>query len=54
MYLRFTIATLCPGHPSYVRGSPLFAKATLNLVNGNTPELEAQDQILTAMYVRET
>jgi putative alpha-1,2-mannosidase len=48
------IFPLCPGHPSYVFGSPLFAKATLHLVNGNTLELEAQDQGRAAVYVRET
>ena len=25
-----------PGHPSYVLGSPLFKKATISLINGNT------------------
>jgi len=45
---------LCPGHPAYVLGSPLFAKATLHLVNGNTLEIEAHNQGRDAVYVRET
>ena len=48
------IFPLCPGHPSYVFGSPLFAKATLHLVNGNTLEIEAPGQSHAAVYVRET
>jgi putative alpha-1,2-mannosidase len=45
---------LCPGHPSYVLGSPLFGKAMLYLVNGNTLEIEASGQSPAAVYVRET
>jgi len=39
---------------AYMFGSPLFAKATLDLVNGNTLEIEAQNQGGDAVYVRET
>ncbi|HEU5103072.1 MAG TPA: GH92 family glycosyl hydrolase, partial [Roseiflexaceae bacterium] len=48
------IFPLCPGHPSYVLGSPLFAKTTLYLRNGNTLEIEASGQGREAAYVRET
>jgi predicted alpha-1,2-mannosidase len=48
------IFPLCPGHPSYLLGSPLFSKATLHLVNGNTLEIEADGNSPEAVYVRET
>jgi predicted alpha-1,2-mannosidase len=44
---------LCPGHPSYVLGSPLFAKATLRLANGKTLEIEAPGNSRDAVHVRE-
>jgi predicted alpha-1,2-mannosidase len=45
---------LCPGHPSYVLGSPLFPKVTLYLANGNALEIEARGQGRDAVYVRDT
>lgn len=40
-----------PGHPSYVLGSPLFNKVTLNLPNGNKLEIEAIDNNAQNVYV---
>jgi len=43
--------SVTPGHPSYVLGSPLFKKATLNLSNGNKLEIEAIDNSAENIYV---
>jgi len=45
------IFPLCPGHPSFVLGSPLFAKATVHLENGKTLTVEAPDNSEGNVYV---
>ena len=42
----------CPGHPSYVLGSPLFKKATINLPNGNKLTIEAPNNAPNNPYVQ--
>lgn len=43
---------LCPGHPSYVLGSPLFRRATLHLTNGKTFTVFAPNNDSHNVYVR--
>ncbi|MFT5086688.1 MAG: putative alpha-1,2-mannosidase [Candidatus Latescibacterota bacterium] len=42
----------CPGHPSYVLGSPLFKKATLHLSNGKELVIEAPENSARNVYVQ--
>jgi len=42
---------LCPGHPSYVFGSPLFKHARLNLPNGKELLIQVQNNSPENMYV---
>jgi|TARA_B110000116_G_scaffold197407_1_gene172200 predicted alpha-1,2-mannosidase len=42
----------CPGHPSYVLGSPLFKKATVHLHNGKELVIEAPDNAAQNVYVQ--
>lgn len=42
----------CPGHPSYVLGSPLFKKATVHLPNGKELVVEAPDNDAKHVYVQ--
>ena len=41
----------CPGHPSYVLGSPLFKSATVHLPNGAELKVEAPDNDTDKVYV---
>ncbi|MEZ5277079.1 MAG: GH92 family glycosyl hydrolase [Opitutaceae bacterium] len=41
----------CPGHPSFVLGSPLFKKATVHLPNGRDLVVEAPDNSVHNVYV---
>ena len=43
----------CPGHPSYVLGSPLFKKATVHLPNGKELIIEAPSNDAENIYVQE-
>jgi predicted alpha-1,2-mannosidase len=43
----------CPGHPSYVFGSPLFKKATVHLPNGKELVIEAADNSSDNVYVQQ-
>ncbi|MDA0708579.1 MAG: GH92 family glycosyl hydrolase [bacterium] len=43
----------CPGHPSYVLGSPLFKHATLYLANDRTLSIQAPENSGQKVYVRE-
>ena len=40
----------CPGHPSYVLGSPLFKKATVHLADGKELVIEAPDNSADNVY----
>ena len=42
----------CPGHPSYVLGSPLFKKATIHLPNGNQLAIDAPNNGPNNPYVQ--
>src|SRR6185312_10949961 len=42
---------LCPGHPSYVFGSPLFAETRVSLPDGKTLRLRAPGNSPEAVYV---
>jgi predicted alpha-1,2-mannosidase len=42
----------CPGHPSYVLGSPLFKKATVHLPNGKQLVIEAPENSARNVYVQ--
>ena len=42
----------CPGHPSYVLGSPLFKKATVHLPSGKELVVEAPDNDTEHVYVQ--
>ena len=42
----------CPGHPSYVLGSPLFKKATVHLADGKELVVEAPDNSVNNVYVQ--
>ncbi|UCD19483.1 MAG: GH92 family glycosyl hydrolase [candidate division WOR-3 bacterium] len=44
--------TVCPGSRQYAIGSPLVARATLNLENGNTLVIRAEDQDSENVYVQ--
>lgn len=46
------IFPLCPGHPSYVFGSPLVKRATLKVANGRTLEITARGNSADAVYVK--
>jgi len=43
---------LCPGHPSYVLGSPLFRRATIHLPNGKSFTISAPNNSRHNVYVR--
>jgi len=43
---------VCPGHPSYVIGSPLFKKATLYLPNGKTFQVIASNNSEKNVYIQ--
>jgi predicted alpha-1,2-mannosidase len=45
---------LCPGHPSWVLGSPLFRRATVRLESGKALVIEANGNSPTAVYVAHT
>ena len=45
--------SVCPGTTQYVFGSPLFDKITLNLENGKTFVLEAENNLKDNVYVDE-
>ena len=45
------IYPFCPGHPSFVFGSPLFSRAIIHLENGNDLIIEAPDNNAQAVYV---
>lgn len=47
------IYPLCPGHPTYVFGSPLFGKATLQLPQGRSLVIEAHNNSLENVYVQQ-
>ena len=44
----------CPGHPSYVLGSPLFRSATIHLQNGRELRIEAPNNSGNTPYVQWT
>ncbi len=44
---------LCPGHPSYVLGSPLFKRATLHLANGKEFVISAPGNGRSHVFVRQ-
>lgn len=46
------IYPLCPGHPSYVIGSPLFPKATIHLPGGKTLTIIAEGNSPTNVYAQ--
>ena len=43
---------LCPGHPSYVLGSPLFQRAAVRLPSGATLTIEAPENSAENVYVQ--
>lgn len=44
---------LCPGHPSYVLGSPLFPKVTVNLSSGRTLVITGEGNSSENVYARQ-
>jgi predicted alpha-1,2-mannosidase len=46
------IYPFCPGHPSYVIGSPLFPRITITLANGNTFTVEASGNSPQNRYIQ--
>lgn len=44
---------VCPGDPNYLIGSPLFRKATINLVNGKTFTITAKDNGPQEYYIQD-
>lgn len=43
---------VCPGQPEYIIGSPLFDKVTLHLENGNTFEMNADNNAFNHYYIQ--
>ena len=43
---------VCPGSGQYVLGSPLFAKAKINLQNGKTIEIQSNNNSKENVYVK--
>lgn len=43
---------VCPGQPEYIIGSPLFEKVTLHLENGNTFEMNANNNTFDHFYIQ--
>lgn len=48
------IFPLCPGHPSYVFGSPIFKKAVIHLPNGRKFVITSENNDKNNVYVRQT